>query len=42
MISVDKPQGAYLNKIRLPAKVSFKERKISYKNRVLEVILPKI
>jgi HSP20 family protein len=42
MISVDKPQGAYLNKIKLPATVNFKEARINYKNRVLEVTLPKI
>jgi HSP20 family molecular chaperone IbpA len=42
MISVDKPQGAYLNKIKLPATVNFKEARISYKNRVLEITLPKI
>lgn len=42
MISVDKRQGTYLNKIRIPVKVSFKEAKIKYKNRVLEINLPKI
>jgi HSP20 family molecular chaperone IbpA len=42
MISVDKPQGAYLNRIKLPATVNFKEARINYKNRVLEITLPKI
>ena len=40
-ISVDTPQYKYYKEVNLPAKVKVKEAKSSYKNGVLEVILPK-
>ena len=40
-ISVDTPQYKYYKEVKLPAKVKVKEAKSSYKNGVLEVILPK-
>src|SRR3972149_5072233 len=40
-ISVDTPQNKYYKEVKLPAKVRVKEAKSSYKNGVLEVILPK-
>jgi len=40
-ISVDTPQYKYYKEVTLPAKVKVKEAKSSYKNGVLEVILPK-
>jgi HSP20 family protein len=40
-ISVDTPQYKYYNDVALPAKVKVREAKSSYKNGVLEVILPK-
>jgi HSP20 family protein len=40
-ISVDTPQYKYYKEVQLPAKVRVREAKSSYKNGVLEVILPK-
>jgi HSP20 family protein len=40
-ISVDTPQYKYYKEVALPAKVRVKEAKSSYKNGVLEVVLPK-
>jgi HSP20 family protein len=40
-ISVDTPQYKYYKEVKLPAKVKVKEAKSSYKNGVLEVILPR-
>ncbi len=40
-ISVDTPQNKYYKEVQLPAKVQVKEAKSTYKNGVLEVILPK-
>jgi HSP20 family protein len=40
-ISVDTPQYKYYKEVTLPAKVKVKEAKSSYKNGVLEVILPR-
>jgi HSP20 family protein len=40
-ISVDKPQRKYFEEIEMPTKVNIKEAKVSYKNGVLEVTLPK-
>jgi HSP20 family protein len=40
-ISVDTPQYKYYKDVNLPAKVKVREAKSSYKNGVLEVILPK-
>jgi len=40
-ISVDTPQYKYYKEVTLPVKVRVKEAKSSYKNGVLEVILPK-
>src|SRR5512139_1988301 len=40
-ISVDTPQSKYYKEVTLPAKVKVKESKSSYKNGVLEVVLPK-
>jgi HSP20 family protein len=40
-ISVDTPQYKYYKEVTLPAKVKVKEAKSSYKNGVLEVVLPK-
>lgn len=41
-ISVDTPHYKYYEEVCLPAKVKVKEAKSSYKNGVLEVILPKL
>lgn len=41
-ISVDKPQRKYFKEIEMPAKVNVREARVSYKNGVLEVTLPKI
>ncbi|MEM2108259.1 MAG: archaeal heat shock protein Hsp20 [Candidatus Bathyarchaeia archaeon] len=41
-ISVDTPQYKYYKEVALPAKVRVREAKSSYKNGVLEVILPKV
>jgi len=41
-ISVDTPQSKYYKEVTLPSKVKVREAKSSYKNGVLEVILPKI
>jgi HSP20 family protein len=41
-ISVDKPQRKYFKEVEMPAKVNVKEARVSYKNGVLEVSLPKI
>ncbi|KYH37741.1 MAG: heat shock protein Hsp20 [Candidatus Bathyarchaeota archaeon B24] len=40
-ISVDTPERKYYKEIQLPAKVDPKKAKSSYKNGVLEVVLPK-
>ena len=40
-ISVDTPQSKYFKEVELPAKVKVKEANSSYKNGVLEVVLPK-
>jgi HSP20 family protein len=40
-ISVDTPQYKYYKEVALPAKVKVKEATSSYKNGVLEVVLPK-
>ena len=40
-ISVDTPQYKYYKEVTLPVKVRVKEAKSSYKNGVLEVIIPK-
>ena len=40
-ISVDTPQSKYYKDVTLPTKVKVKEAKSSYKNGVLEVVLPK-
>ena len=41
IISVDTPERKYYKEVKLPAKVDPKGAKTSYKNGVLEVILPK-
>jgi HSP20 family protein len=41
-ISVDTPQYKYYKDIELPAKVRVQESKSTYKNGVLEVVLPKV
>ena len=41
-ISVDTPQSKYYKEAKLPAKVKVKEAKSTYKNGVLEVIIPKV
>ncbi len=40
-ISVDTPQYKYYKEVQLPTKVRVKEAKSTYKNGVLEVVLPK-
>ena len=40
-ISVNTPQSKYYKEVTLPTKVKVKEAKSSYKNGVLEVVLPK-
>ena len=40
-ISVDTPQSKYYKEVVLPVKVKVKEASSSYKNGVLEVVLPK-
>ena len=40
-ISVDTPQSKYYKDIELPAKVKIKEASSTYKNGVLEVVIPK-
>jgi HSP20 family protein len=40
-ISVDTPQSKYFKEVKLPAKVRVKEANSTYKNGVLEVVLPK-
>ncbi len=40
-ISVDAPNSKYYKEVELPAKIRVKESSSSYKNGVLEVILPK-
>jgi len=40
-ISVDTAQNKYFKEVELPVKVKVKEAKSSYKNGVLEVVLPK-
>ena len=39
-ISVDTPQSKYYKEVMLPAKVRVREAKSTYKNGVLEVVLP--
>ena len=41
-ISVDTPQKKYYKDVALPAKVKVEEAKSTYKNGVLEVVLPKV
>lgn len=41
-ISVDTPQNKYYKEVPLPVKVNVKEAKSTYKNGVLEVVLPKM
>jgi HSP20 family protein len=41
-ISVDTPQYKYYKEVELPGKVRVKEAKSTYKNGVLEVVVPKI
>lgn len=41
-ISVDTPQSKYYKEVNLPAKVKVKDAKSTYKNGVLEVIIPKV
>jgi HSP20 family protein len=41
-ISVDTPQNKYYKEVQLPAKVRVKEAASTYKNGVLEVVLPKV
>ena len=41
-ISVDTPQYKYLKDVGLPSKVKVQEAKSTYKNGVLEVVLPKV
>ena len=40
-ISVDTPQYKYYKDVELPAKVRVKEARSTYKNGVLEVVVPK-
>ncbi len=41
-ISVDTPQYKYYKEVKLPTKIKVKEAKSTYKNGVLEVVLPKV
>ncbi len=41
-ISVDSPQYKYYKEVQLPAKVKVREAKSTYKNGVLEVVIPRI
>jgi len=41
-ISVDTPQNKYYKEVQLPAKVRVKEAKSTYKNGVLEIVIPKV
>jgi HSP20 family protein len=41
-INVDTEQNKYYKEVKLPAKVNVREAKSTYKNGVLEVIIPKI
>ena len=40
-ISVDTPQNKYYKEVQLPAKVRVREAKSTYKNGVLEIVVPK-
>ncbi len=40
-ISVDTPQYKYYKEVELPVKVKVREAKSTYKNGVLEVVIPK-
>ena len=40
-ISVDTPQNKYYKEVTLPVKVKFRDAKSTYKNGVLEVVIPK-
>ena len=40
-ISVDTPQSKYFKEVTLPAKVKVRDAKSTYKNGVLEVVMPK-
>jgi len=40
-ISVDKPQSKYYKEVTLPTKVRVRDAKSTYKNGVLEVVIPK-
>jgi HSP20 family protein len=41
-ISVDTPQSKYYKEVELPVKVRVKEARSTYKNGVLEVVIPKV
>ena len=41
-ISVDTPQSKYYKDVQLPTKIKVEEAKSTYKNGVLEVVLPKV
>lgn len=41
-ISVDSPQYKYYKEVQLPAKVRVREAKSTYKNGVLEVVIPRV
>jgi len=40
-ISIDTPQSKYYKEVNLPGKVDLEKAETSYRNGVLEVILPK-
>jgi HSP20 family protein len=41
-IAVDTPQYKYYKDVTLPAKVKVKDARSTYKNGVLEVVIPKV